>query len=56
MFCVILLSKKGGAVMIYETIGKNIKLFRKEFKREDFYKYHPNGALGEMLRKEKQTV
>ena len=32
MFCGILLSKKGGAVMIYEAIGKNIKLFRKEFK------------------------
>lgn len=29
---------------------------RKELKREDFYKYHPNGALGEMLKKEKQTV
>ena len=32
MFCCILLSKKGGVAMIYETIGKNIKLFRKEFK------------------------
>ncbi len=25
---------------------------RKNFKREDFYKYHPNGALGAMLAKE----
>ena len=25
---------------------------RKKFTREDFYKYHPNGALGEMLKKE----
>lgn len=32
MFYGILLSKKGGTIMIYETIGKNIKLFRKEFK------------------------
>ena len=29
---------------------------RKGFQREDFYKYHPNGALGEMLKKEKQTI
>ena len=25
---------------------------RRNFKREDFYKYHPNGALGAMLAKE----
>ena len=25
---------------------------RKNFAREDFHKYHPNGALGEMLKKE----
>ena len=25
---------------------------RKKFRREDFYKYHPNGALGAMLAKE----
>ena len=27
---------------------------RRNFKREDFYKYHPNGALGAMLAKEKK--
>ena len=27
---------------------------RKEFQREDFYKYHPNGALGEKLKKEQK--
>lgn len=27
---------------------------RKNFCREDFYKFHPNGALGEMLKKEKK--
>ncbi|MBQ7370225.1 MAG: SIS domain-containing protein [Clostridia bacterium] len=26
---------------------------RKNFTREDFYKFHPNGALGEMLKKER---
>ena len=26
----------------------------KDFTREDFYKYHPNGALGEMLKKEQK--
>ena len=25
---------------------------RKKFTKEDFYRYHPNGALGESLRKE----
>ena len=25
---------------------------RKKFAKEDFYRYHPNGALGESLRKE----
>ncbi len=28
---------------------------RKNFSREDFHKFHPNGALGEMLKKEKDT-
>ena len=28
---------------------------RKKFKREDFHRFHPNGALGEMLKKEKET-
>lgn len=27
----------------------------KEFKKEDFFKFHPNGALGEKLKKEMQT-
>lgn len=27
---------------------------RKKFKREDFYKFHPNGALGAMLKGEKK--
>jgi KpsF/GutQ family protein len=27
---------------------------RKNFTREDFYKFHPNGALGEMLKKEQK--
>lgn len=28
--------------------------YRKKFGREDFYKFHPNGALGAMLRKEQK--
>ena len=27
---------------------------RKQFTREDFYKFHPNGALGAMLKKEQK--
>ena len=27
---------------------------RKQFTREDFHKFHPNGALGEMLKKEEK--
>ena len=41
------------ALVLGDAIACEIST-RKNFKREDFYRFHPNGALGEMLKKEKK--
>lgn len=43
------------ALVLGDAIACEISA-RKGFKREDFLKYHPNGALGAMLTKESKNV